>query len=71
MTDYCEQLIAADPAMYHYAQHLARKYGRGRAAFKLAKAFAGLRAPNGEHYSLSNIKEALRHCAVRSGEGEV
>ena len=68
MSNYCERLIAADPAMYHYAQHLARKYGRGRAAFKLAKAFAGLRAPNGEYYSLSNIKEALRHCAARSGE---
>ena len=59
MGNYCEKMIVTDPTLYHYAQHLARKYGRGRAAFKLAKAFAGLVAPDGEHYSLSNIKRAL------------
>ena len=59
MTNYCEQLLTADPTLYHYAQHLSRKYGRGRAAFKLAKALTGLRAPDGEHYSLSNIKAVL------------
>jgi len=69
MANYCEQLIAADPALYQYAKSLTYRYGRGRAAFKLAKALSGLKAPNGEHYSLSNIKEALRHCAACNEEG--
>lgn len=56
---FCEGVIMSDPALYQYAKSLTYRYGRGRAAFKLAKALSGLKAPNGEHYSLSNIKAVL------------
>lgn len=59
MTRGTVDILTTDPDLYRCAKQLTSKYGRGRAACKLAKVFAGLRTPNGDHYSISNIKEAL------------
>jgi hypothetical protein len=52
--------INNDEGLYRFARSLAKQYGIGVGAVKLAQALQGERTPDGGVYNLTCVREAMR-----------
>ena len=51
--------IYNDEGLYSWARGMVQRYGKTRAAYKLAAELDGQRTPDGAKYNLTCIREAL------------